>query len=82
MAVFVAPVPNVAVTSEARVGLTPGVNLTSEPGTLPHAVRNIDINTIKYGNRFSVIPPWFKNHFIIDEIGSRKSISSLLFFIK
>jgi hypothetical protein len=43
-------------------GLLPGtgVDVVPVPGILPHALTSININKIKYGNRFSVIPPWFK----------------------
>src|SRR3990172_2572390 len=46
-------------------GLLPGtgVDVVPVPGILPHALTSININKIKYGNRFSVIPPWFKVFF-------------------
>jgi hypothetical protein len=33
-----------------------GVNAARVPGMLPHALTSININKVKHGNRFSVIP--------------------------
>jgi len=59
--VTAAPGVGVAVATDGPVAVGAGVNGISEPRILPHALTNIDINKIKYGNRFSVIPPWFKS---------------------
>lgn len=49
-------------TENVGSGLLPGIGIdvAPVPGILPHALTSININKIKYGNRFSVIPPWFK----------------------
>jgi hypothetical protein len=41
-------------------GLLPGtgVDVARVPGVRPHALTNINVNKIKCGNRFSVIPPY------------------------